>query len=126
MILILTESDTFSSLFCVRASERNMSRHVQYAIRKMRQCNRCSIRIFCVYVRCICVYVRCISVKWILIPHVLSHIWLNFNGKNLKSSPKVAMSVSYNLSKVEDASIFLHEIKNILVCLLYTSPSPRD
>ena len=43
------------------------------------------------------------------------YIWLNFNGKNLKNAAKVAQSLSYNLSKVEDASIFLDEIKNILV-----------
>ena len=70
--------------------------------------------IFCVYVRCILVR---ISVKWTLIPHIFSHIRLNFNWKNLKKSAKIAQSVSYNLSKVEDASIFLHEIKNILVGL---------
>ena len=43
------------------------------------------------------------------------HIWLNFNGKNLKNAAKIAQCLSYNLSKVEDASIFLDKIKNILV-----------
>ena len=47
------------------------------------------------------------------IPHVWHHIWLNFNAKNLKNAAKVAQSLSYNLSKGEDASIFLGEIKNI-------------
>ena len=75
---------------------------------KMRQCNRCSIRIFCVFERCILVRIS-------TIPHLWHHIWLNFNGKNLKNAAKVAQSLSYNLSKVEDASIFLDEIKNILV-----------
>ena len=135
---MLSDSDTFSSLFYVRASERNMSRHVQYAQNASVQ--QVHVRIFCVHV----------SVKWTLIPHLWHHIWLNFDGKNLKIAAKVAQSLSYNLSKVEEASIFLHEIKNILVgpgpelnsyshglnrvgisdcnlgCLLYTSPSPRD
>ena len=90
---ILTLSAPYSAFVRLKETCPDMSN-----THKMRQCNRCSIRIFCVYG-------RCISVKWTLIPHLWHHIWLNFDGKNLKNSAKLALSVSYNLSKVEHASI---------------------